>query len=499
MKTIAMYLPQFHRVVENDKWWGEGYTEWTAVRSAKPLFEGHYQPHVPLGSEYYDLLDKKTMQWQADLMHKYSVDGMCFYHYYFKNGRKILEKPAENLLMWKDIDMPFCFSWANESWIRTWSKIGGNTWNANIAENDVQADGSGILLRQDYGGDEEWIDHIEYLLPFFRDERYIKVNNKPLFLIYKADDINCLSEMLKCWNVFLREEGFDGLYLIGSNSRRRELDGYLAQQPSFSAIGRSDSSKTYDRACEVIVNDSAYTDEKTYLCGLVSYDDTPRRGKHGLVIRNADPELFKWQMKRLLFISERKDLDFVFVNAWNEWGEGMHLEPDEKYGDAFLKAIKEAKEEYNDIPEEEKENISKQMSQNRTDDDGDALLKKYKSHYHLLNKWMILKEEGRSLSVYFSDRKIKEIAVYGIGFLGKHLITELEGSGISVAYLIDNNKDRYKDYIIFHPSAQLPEVDLIVITPIDEYYEIANRLQLSGGQKIVSLEYVINDCFETGC
>lgn len=119
VKVISMYLLQFHKVKENDEWWGEGFTEWTAARQALPLFDGHYQPHVPLNANYYDLLDKGTMQWQADLMKKYGIDGQCIYHYWFKDGRQILEKPVENLLRWTDIEMSFCFCWANESWART--------------------------------------------------------------------------------------------------------------------------------------------------------------------------------------------------------------------------------------------------------------------------------------------------------------------------------------------------------------------------------------------
>ena len=133
MKTIAMYLPQFHRVKENDAWWGEGYTEWTAVKNAKPLFEGHNQPRVPLHENYYNLLEKSTMEEQAELAQQYGVDGFCFYHYYFKDGRKILEKPAENLLNWTDIKLPFCFCWANETWARTWSNVGNkNSWNEQL-------------------------------------------------------------------------------------------------------------------------------------------------------------------------------------------------------------------------------------------------------------------------------------------------------------------------------------------------------------------------------
>ena len=124
LRALAMYLPQFHRVPENDAWWGEGFTEWTAVKKAVPLFEGHEQPRTPLNSNYYDLMDKGTMEWQADLAKKYGIDGFCFYHYWFRDGRRILEKPAENLLQWKDIDMPFCFCWDPVSWARTWTKLG---------------------------------------------------------------------------------------------------------------------------------------------------------------------------------------------------------------------------------------------------------------------------------------------------------------------------------------------------------------------------------------
>lgn len=165
-QVYAFYLPQFHRTPENDEWWGEGFTEWTNVKNAKPLFPGHYQPHEPL--DYYNLLNKETMEKQAALMHEYGVDGMCFYHYYFENGRKILEKPAENLLKWTDITMPFCFYWANQSWIRSWSNMaGGNKWT-EIYDQSKKEEGDGVLLRQVYGGRNEWKDHFYYMLPFLK-------------------------------------------------------------------------------------------------------------------------------------------------------------------------------------------------------------------------------------------------------------------------------------------------------------------------------------------
>ena len=203
MKVIAMYLPQFHRVQENDVWWGEGFTEWTAVRSAEPLFPWHEQPHAPLDGRYYDLMDPETMRWQAELMHRYGVDGMCFYHYYFKDGRRILERPAENLLQWKDIDMPFCFSWANESWVRSWSRmsqIEGNPWSVKF-DGVAQPGDDGVLLAQGYGDELAWREHYAYLSPFFHDSRYILHENMPVFLIYKpatAIDSYLLVVIIKC-------------------------------------------------------------------------------------------------------------------------------------------------------------------------------------------------------------------------------------------------------------------------------------------------------------
>ena len=187
MKTIAMYLPQFHRVAENDAWWGEGFTDWSAMNRAKPLFDGHKQPKKPLNNYQYDLLEKETFLWQEQLMRAHGVYGFCFYHYWFKDGRRILEKPAENLLRWKEIQIPFCFSWANESWGRSWSNISNqNVW-ASAFEPKENRKGDGILLEQAYGNEEDWTEHFNYLLPFFQDPRYIKKGSQPVMLIYQQD------------------------------------------------------------------------------------------------------------------------------------------------------------------------------------------------------------------------------------------------------------------------------------------------------------------------
>ncbi len=222
-----MYLPQFHRVPENDEWWGEGFTEWTAVREATTLFDEHEQPRVPLNENYYDLLDKNTMEWQAKLLKKYGVDGFVFYHYYFAHGKKILEKPVENLLEWKDININYCFSWANESWIRSWSKLNieGNAWSP-LKDNNKS--GKQVLLSQEYGNKAIWKDHFDYLLPFFNDERYIKIQNKPVFMIWRPEIIFVLDQMIDYWQELAKKNGFDGIFFISTNVQKNVVMRYFS-------------------------------------------------------------------------------------------------------------------------------------------------------------------------------------------------------------------------------------------------------------------------------
>ena len=332
MRIIAMYLPQFHRVKENDEWWGEGFTEWTSVRSAERLFPGHEQPHVPLHGNYYDLMQPETMRWQADLMKRYGVDGMCFYHYYFKDGRKILEKPAENLLRWKDIDMPFCFSWANESWVRSWSRLAehdGNPWSAKFDGQRTDEKDDGVLLAQEYGGVSAWRAHYAYLSPFFHDARYICHEGCPVFLIYKPDNIPCLKEMLGCWQGLARKDGFPGVYVIGTNVRAAEekgLSNSLLQEPQ-DTIARWYPQKyenddhvmksiPYDELWQRIIDKPVELGQ--CLGGFSGYDDSPRRGHGAVVIKGRNPEIFGHRMYELLAKCQQNDTPFLFLNAWNE-------------------------------------------------------------------------------------------------------------------------------------------------------------------------------------
>ena len=225
MKIIAFYLPQFHNIPENDEWWGDGFTEWTNVKKAKPLYEGHMQPRVPLGGNYYNLLDDNVKIWQADLAKKYGVYGFCYYHYWF-NGKMLLEKPMEQMLANKEVDIPFCICWANEPWTKAW--VG---------------DERKLLIAQEYGQEEEWKQHFMYLLPFFKDERYITKNGKPLFVFYRPDIVPCMKEMIETWDKLAKENGLSGITFAfqsgdydWNNSKEAKLFDYdIEFQPPYAS------------------------------------------------------------------------------------------------------------------------------------------------------------------------------------------------------------------------------------------------------------------------
>ena len=355
-KIVAFYLPQFHRIPENDKWWGEGFTDWVAARKARPLFPGHRQPRVPKNEYYYDLLDKKTLKWQAALAKKYNVYGFCIYHYWF-GEKQLLEKPAENLLAWKDIDVNYCFSWANLSWVASWSGLKGNAWTNSISSPDKK---NGYLVKQEYGGKEEWKRHFAYLLPFFQDERYIKVDNSPVFVIYKPDDIKGLRPMTQCWNELAKENGFNGIYFVGTNYEEWEQKGMnamLLYEPAYTFREKRGIRSFYRYKLRewMGMHNILYPRLEIYGAlwrrivrrqngnhvwpgGLVDFDNTPRKGKKGLIFIGATPRKFGKYLHRLA--EKNKDKEFIFLTAWNEWGEGAYLEPDSRNGVSYLKGIK---------------------------------------------------------------------------------------------------------------------------------------------------------------
>lgn len=373
VKTIAFYLPQFHTIPENDEAWGKGFTEWTNVKKATPLFEGHYQPKIPLNMNYYCLLDEGVMEKQAALAKEYGIYGFCYYHYWFKNGKKLLEKPIEMMLKNKKIDIPFCLCWANENWSKRWD--GGN---------------NEIIVEQDYGDEDDLINHVNYLCEFFNDDRYIKIDNEPLLLIYKPELIPNLKKVVKIIRKTVKANHFKGVKLavqfptcFFNNAHLKYFDYYIQFEPVFiqtaifdknnsflkkaiksillnmntnsllSKIGnkllqthhnRTEqklSIRDYDDDWKEIL--SYKVDDKKLIAGAFTDWDNTARNKKGLLYVNGSPDKFKKYYSQLLKkVKNEYSSKLIFINAWNEWGEGAYLEPDEKYGYSYLEAIKEA-------------------------------------------------------------------------------------------------------------------------------------------------------------
>lgn len=375
MKVIPAYLPQFHTIPENDEWWGKGFTEWVNVKNAKPLFEGHNQPRVPLNNNYYDLSDIETLKWQCKLAKDYGIYGFCMYHYWF-NGHLLLEKPMEMLLAHPEIDIKYCISWANHDW--------SDAWKATNRRPK-------ILISHDFNDEQDWVNHFNYMLPFFKDLRYISENNKPFMVIYVPNLIPKLNKMLDLWTKMAKDAGFDGLTYIyqaamscfDKNWDRSKFDygvefqpGYVRELRNASRINKMwlitkhvkpllkivhclkdklfASSKDlrkwdYDKAWEQIL-DLRPSNKKTIPSAFVDWDNTPRMKERGTVYVGANPQTFKKYFKQLI-INTRKyyQQDKIFVFAWNEWAEGGYLEPDDKYGNGYLLAIYESLNELNEL------------------------------------------------------------------------------------------------------------------------------------------------------
>ena len=361
-KIIAMYLPQYHETRENNELWGKGFTDWESVKKAQPLFEGHHQPQVPLNQNYYDLTDPDTIRWQAKLAKEYGVYGFGIYHYWFSNEKVLLTKPAEILLNHPDIDIPFLFAWDNISWRRTWSKLKGNAWSP-LRDADKNKKGPEILVEYKLGDEEEWEKHFEYLLPYFRDPRYIKHQGKPVFVMFHYDEN--VFRMEQYWDDLAKGKGFAGIEIIYRYDSRKGTEkghAFFRYEPittawgsitaraynkakdklySFFSIEHKPVIYSYGKVWKKILKYSKHSNGE-YPGAFVSYDDTPRRGKQGKLITGATPEALEQNLKHLLEISGRQNKEYIIFTAWNEWGEGAYLEPDTENGYAYLEAVKRA-------------------------------------------------------------------------------------------------------------------------------------------------------------
>ena len=362
---FAMYLPQYHSIPENDLFWGKGFTDWVSVKQAKPLYKGHLEPRVPLNKNYYDLSEKQDVAWQAELAKSYGIDGFGIYHYWFNNEKNLLTKPAEIILENKDIDIDFFFAWDNANWKRSWSNVPGNDWAPAMDQNQQKKGAPVVLIPYVIGEEQDWTNHYNWLRSFFLDKRYIRKDNKPLFVIFNYDEQ--ISKMCACWNKLAQQDGFDGMFFIfrfGEQYHIPDSEAVLKYEPLFSGwsaplsilerivrkvgriFGREIGPKkySYDKVwASILENARSMSRDEVYHGAFVTYDDTPRRGRRGTVVTGASPEKFQAYLAELLRISASQKKDFVFLTAWNEWGEGAYLEPDEESGYHYLEAIRQIK------------------------------------------------------------------------------------------------------------------------------------------------------------
>ncbi len=349
-RLIAFFLPQFHPIPENDEWWGKGFTEWRNVAMAKPLFPGHYQPHIPADLGFYDLRLPEVRKEQAELARKYGIDAFCYWHYWF-SGKTLLEKPLFEILNTGQPDFPFCLAWANENWTRRWDGLNNE-----------------ILLEQTYGGVKDHLNHFEWLLPFFKDPRYLRIDGKPVFLIYRPAEIPNLKEMIELWRRLAKKSGLGDLFLIAirasagivDNWKSTGFDGEVIFQPFFKALTYRLAERSglplenlnlifdYEEAVKFMskLNEEIVKRSQTsFACVTPSWDNSPRRKKSKpFILAGSSPDVFeKWLRLEIDRVQKRKpEYRIIFINAWNEWAEGNHLEPDLKFGHAYLEAVKRA-------------------------------------------------------------------------------------------------------------------------------------------------------------
>lgn len=341
IKPIAFYLPQFHPIPENDAWWGKNFTEWHNVRQATPLFEGHYQPHIPHDTiGYYDLRDKNFLMKQHSIAKRYGIYGFCYYYYFF-NGKTLLETPLKIIRSTPAIQTNYCLCWANGNWTRAWYGQNKET-----------------LISNSYGI-ENAKSFIETIAPYFFDDRYIKIDEKPLLLVYEPEGINEIRDYAEVWQQHAHDLGFNGIYLasveamtLGAPPSDYGFDAAVEFAPDWTKTvpvsNRQDTHRIFDY--KETVKNMLLKPEPPYerfSCVFPSWDNAPRYKKSAISFINSSPGIFKYFLRQAMERTRRRlptERQFLFINAWNEWGEGCHLEPDERYGYTYLQILKETLE-----------------------------------------------------------------------------------------------------------------------------------------------------------
>ena len=374
-RIIALYLPQYHPIPENDEWWGKGFTEWINVAKAKPLFKGHYQPRIPADLGFYDLRIHEVREQQAELAREAGIEGFCYYHYWFGNGRQLLERPFDEVLASGKPTLPFCLCWANHDWTnKTWKK-------GSSMKNDS------MIMKMEYSKDDH-INHFMHLLPAFRDERYIKVDGKPIFGIWAPFDFPEVGHFIELWQKMALENGLSGIHFVGYTQNctgQSRSDGKISLwdtnqaaniyntliQKGFDAVISSGFSRAkilcsnklkmlyhYIRSKSIAPTlqltdyESAmkhfYVEEdkweNVYPTLLPQWDRTPRAGVNTDPLINSTPEKFQKTVEEAIKLLKDKQPEhqILFLKAWNEWGEGNYVEPDQKFGHGYIQAIRKA-------------------------------------------------------------------------------------------------------------------------------------------------------------
>ena len=346
-RLIAFYLPQFHPIPENDEWWGKGFTEWTLVRQAKPLFRGHVQPRLPGELGFYDLRDPEIRVAQADLARDHGVEGFCYWHYWLGNGRRLLERPFQEVLESGQPALPFCLGWANHSWVGRFFGAAGR-----------------MLVEQLYPGKEDYRAHFDAILPALVDPRYITVDGAPLVYVYQPTELPNAREFTDLWRKLASDAGLPGLHFVG-----RRLSGPVAVDMGFDAFTYCTSLGTDHLQKKLAASWTAKISRKLlgrpglydygefvtrvkpkpplpingYPDLLTNWDNTPRLGGRGEVFLHASPDQFRVHVRDVLagVVPKPREHRIVFIKSWNEWAEGNYLEPDARQGRALLEVVRD--------------------------------------------------------------------------------------------------------------------------------------------------------------
>ena len=352
IKIIAFYLPQFHPFPENDEWWGKGFTEWTNVAKAKPLFRGHYQPKIPSDLGFYDLRLPIVREEQAKLAREAGVYGFCYWHYWF-GQKQLMNDIIDDVLDSGEPDFPFCLGWANESWkAKLWNKDGR---------------GDKTLIEQTYGGLEDYRAHFDYAKRLFKDKRYIRIDGKPFFLIYRPNDFADCAMFIELWNKWAKEEKIsDGVYFVANMDKDSDYPslismGFDAVTPSMkSRTDISDSRSTiikrykslehklrnrpfcddFEMVSRRLWRDEMDMEENVFPFLIPNWDHSPRSGKNARVFIGSTPEAFQKQAESIISKVKAKHHNILMLKSWNEWGEGNYMEPDLKFGKGYIAALR---------------------------------------------------------------------------------------------------------------------------------------------------------------